>query len=151
MSETATPDVPSAVRQQELAQELGSHLVPSAPDEWSTLSYETFGVVGLQEATLQVTYADGHTQWFRPPPAAAPLAHELRQVMYREGKGTWFSARFMVTRPQSLDVAFNYDDEPPWDAPIDPAHYARELEKFPRNDDATPGWLRDRTTGIGAP
>lgn len=140
----------SAIPQQDLAREIGQSLVAAAPDGWAMLTYETFGVVGLQEATLQVTLADGATQWLRPPPPAATLAHELRQVMYREGAGAWFSARFTLTHPESLDASFNYADEPPWDTPIDPTHYARELDKFPRGDRATPQWLRQRTAGVAA-
>lgn len=138
----------ATVRQQEVVQEIGRHIVSSAPDGWNTLIYETFGVVGLQEATLQVAVGGGQTQWLRPPPAAASLAHELRQMMYQQGAGTWFSARFTVVHPKSLDATFNYDDEPHWDAPIDPAHYTREMKKFPRDALATPEWLRQRTLGV---
>ncbi|MDQ6838597.1 MAG: hypothetical protein M3137_09775, partial [Actinomycetota bacterium] len=71
MTDSTASAPPSAVRQQELVHDIGRHMVAAAPDRWNTLSYGTLGVVGLQEATFQVTLADGATQWLRPPSPAA--------------------------------------------------------------------------------
>lgn len=45
------------------------------------------------------------------------------------------------TRP-SAD--FNYDDEPTWETSIDPVLYVQDLDKYPRDESAIPGWLRQR-------
>ncbi|MEH0110213.1 hypothetical protein V6N00_10920 [Tersicoccus sp. MR15.9] len=69
---------------------------------------------------------------------------ELRQLMYRDGAGTWFSARFTVTAEGKADASYNYDDEPGWDFPPDPQIYATDLQAFPRDDAHVPEWLRQK-------
>jgi hypothetical protein len=64
------------------------------------------------------------------------VAEDLRRVMYRPGAGTWFGAELTVTRHGSMDADFNYDDEPQWSRPVEPAWYAQDLEKFPRDESA---------------
>ena len=68
----------------------------------------------------------------------------LREASYREGSGTWFGVRVTVTASGSVTAACNYDDEPPWFAPVDPVVYVRDQEKFPRDEDKQPEWLKQR-------
>jgi hypothetical protein len=66
----------------------------------------------------------------------------LRGVMYQPGSGTWFSAEFRVDRTGAVDAQFNYDSEPEWDAPVDSIAYVTDFEKYPRDVENQPEWLR---------
>lgn len=59
----------------------------------------------------------------RPREFDVRVLSNLRTAMYQEGLGTWFSAVIRVDRDGQVDATFNYDDEPEWDAPIDPIAY----------------------------
>lgn len=68
----------------------------------------------------------------------------LREVMYRPGSGTWFSAEFRVDRSGRMDSDYVYDLEPDWTTPVDSIAYVTDFEKFPRDLEHQPQWLRDR-------
>jgi hypothetical protein len=68
----------------------------------------------------------------------------LREASYREGSATWFGVRVTVTASGSATAEYNYDDEPRWFAPVDPVVYVRDQEKFPRDEDKQPEWLKQR-------
>ncbi|HEY3504280.1 MAG TPA: hypothetical protein VGN37_16030 [Actinocatenispora sp.] len=70
------------------------------------------------------------------------LIARLRQAMYRSGAGTWFSAVVRVDRSGVVDGHFDYDSEPDWDAPVDPIAYLTDAEKYPRDVENQPDWLR---------
>ena len=70
----------------------------------------------------------------------------MRDVMYRPGVGTWFSAVLRVDRSGSVDGEFNYDEEPEWAAPVDPIAYLTDFEKYPRDIENQPEWLRIKLT-----
>lgn len=73
--------------------------------------------------------------------------------MYQEGKGTWFSARWVLTNHDGAvesSASFHYDDEPAWSRPIDAVNYADDLEDFPRAESSIPAWLRGRLREAGA-
>lgn len=66
----------------------------------------------------------------------------LRAAAYREGAGTWFSARIAVTADGAASAEYNYDDEPHWDAPVDSVAYVTDFKHFPRDEAHQPDWLR---------
>ncbi|MCS3781603.1 hypothetical protein [Tsukamurella ocularis] len=80
----------------------------------------------------------------RPREFDVRLLSNLRTAMYQEGLGTWFSAVFRVDRDGQVDATFNYDDEPEWDAPIDPIAYLTDQEVFPRSVENQPPWLQEK-------
>jgi len=67
----------------------------------------------------------------------------LREVMYRPGSGTWFGFTLTITRPQSVDVAFVYDECLPdvLDS-ASPQAFVWDFERFPRDEAHTPDWLK---------
>lgn len=67
---------------------------------------------------------------------------DLRSATYREGAGTWFSAKVSVTAQGAVSAEYNYDDEPEWDAPVDAVAYLTDLERFPRDEANQPEWLK---------
>lgn len=69
----------------------------------------------------------------------------LRDVSYRRGSGTWFAVTFTVTAAGAATVEYEYDHEPDWGiAPPDPAAYVADLEKYPRDEDKRPDWLKQK-------
>lgn len=124
-----------------LTEELGRSLWRAIPDGCDQVEYTVHGVASMLEE-----YADGHAPQ-GPVPLSVPdvvsdVARKLRAAMYRPGAGTWFTARFTVTRAGGMDADFNYDDEPAWDSPVDARAYRQDLERFPREDAAIPARLR---------
>jgi hypothetical protein len=82
-----------------------------------------------------------------PPRQISKLLMKLRTVMYRDGAGTWLSAEWkIINHGDSISsrADFDYDSEPDWFEPIEPAHYALDLEDFPRDRANIPEWLQDR-------
>ncbi|MEY9211661.1 hypothetical protein [Thermobifida halotolerans] len=71
------------------------------------------------------------------------MIDKLRVGMYLEGKGTWFSMEYVITRPGNYNVHFNYDQDPEITFPT-PQGYTQDLKYFPRDEEHIPDWLRQR-------
>ncbi|MGI4895826.1 MAG: hypothetical protein ACRYF3_12010 [Janthinobacterium lividum] len=69
---------------------------------------------------------------------------ELRQALYQEGRGAWYSAKAVVTRDGGIIIDLDYDNEPQWHRPVVPLTYVRDLEMFPRDLEHQPEWLREK-------
>src|SRR5579859_6302452 len=70
---------------------------------------------------------------------------KLRAASYRDGKGTWFSARIVVTPDGAATAEYNYDDEPDFGPEgVDSVAYVNDAKKFPRDEAHQPEWLRQR-------
>ena len=69
---------------------------------------------------------------------------DIRAAMYQPGAGTWFSGEIRIDRTGAVDATFDYDSEPVWDAPVDPIAYAYDADKFPRDLEHQPAWLREQ-------
>lgn len=52
--------------------------------------------------------------------------------------------RITVTVSGSATAEYNYDDEPQWDAPVDPVVYVTDQEEFLCDEDKQPEWLRQQ-------
>ena len=76
------------------------------------------------------------------PIEASIAIRKLRAASYRDGSGTWFGVRLTVHADGTAKAEYNYDDEPEWDAPVDPVVYVNDLKKFPRDEEHQPEWLR---------
>lgn len=79
-----------------------------------------------------------------PSDLSRALRRDLRPASYHEGAGTWFSARIIVTAEGSATANYNYDQEPEWDAPVDSIAYVTDQEKFPRDEENQPEWLKQK-------
>lgn len=144
---------PPVVRQEQLIAEIALRLADEVEGDWSTLIFKHRNLSMFFTGRIDVHRPDGSFAHARPPDSVLSLTDELRRVMYEPGKGAWFSARWTIAsseadeeknRPQ---IVFNYDDEPVWRWPAHPGLYAIDLEKFPRDDDRVPGWLRQKVNG----
>ena len=148
MSETDDFSVPPMIRQGQLVEEISALLPQRVDGVWSKLTYSRRMLSMYSEGRIEVSLANGETGYALAPREATSLVRELRELMYRPGAGTWFSATWTLTKDASgqvsANVSFNYDEEPTWGDPIRPFNYALDLEDFPRDDEHIPGWLRER-------
>lgn len=131
----------------ELARALFSFLTPEA----SRIEYSTSQIRGTGLTTVALFTPNGELEQngerynsIRVPFDVRQLALNLREACYRVDSGTWFSARIVVTSAGEATADYNYDNEPDWDAPIDPALYANDQEKYPRAESAQPDWLKKK-------
>jgi hypothetical protein len=114
-----------------------------APDDWEQLTVDYRAVGRYAESTGKVTYSDGATDTWEMPADLRSLFARLRAGMYREGRGTWFNARYRLDQPSSYNLEYDRE-EPGWDAPPPPAAYPDDMRLFPRTDENVPEWLRRR-------
>ena len=136
------------VRQGELIREIASLLPQRVEGEWIELLYTNNRLSMVADGHMSVKFSDGTPGGDFVPRETSDLLEELRDVMYSQGSGTWFSATFRVVREESgetsANASFNYDEEPEWNFSVDPGQYAIDLEDFPRDEENIPDWLRER-------
>ncbi len=141
-------DVPPMVRQGQLIEEIAGQLPDRVQGVWSQLWFKHRNLSKLSGGRIEFLRPDGTNGYSLPPRPVLPLLDELREVMYRPGSGTWFSAAWTLTKDDagqvSVDVSFNFDEEPDWDPPIRAFNYAVDQEDFPRDEEHMPDWLRER-------
>lgn len=123
-----------------LAKELSSFLSP----EFSRveLEYTAAGPVG--QAKVRAVRFDETSTTFPRFPQIHTAVKALRSAMYRPDSGTWFSMRMSVSAAGSVDVSFNYDEQPPTSFDFAPDAFAADLVKFPRDEAHIPKWLREQ-------
>ncbi|WP_067461782.1 hypothetical protein [Actinomadura macra] len=116
----------------------------AAPAGWERLGFEFRATVGIDSASFEVQGADGSRRKAMPPGQAVGRMDELRRVMYRRGKGAWFTARLEIERSGRFSAEFDYEGEPDFVPPLTPSAYALDLDQFPRTDEHIPDWLRQK-------
>jgi hypothetical protein len=125
-------------------QRVGQEFLRAAPPGWATgaIVYRRVGKTAESQATAQA--ADGtplNVYLGRP---ATRILKELRRTMARSGKGTWFTALVRLSVDGRMTWDFDHDHEPAWFTPTSPLHYLQEQQEFPRDDEHTPPWMRER-------
>jgi hypothetical protein len=119
----------------------------TAPDDWQQISAEFRATGRYYELSADVTDSDGsHHAWTASHDIAMHFA-KLRAGMYREGRGTWFNARYQIEKPSSYNLEFDRQ-EPTWRTPPPPAAFRDELHFFPRTEDNVPEWLMRKLSGL---
>lgn len=128
--------------QRELLQGLGQILPAAILDPWEEAHFTYAEVAEASTMELTVVRADGSSQRLNPPYRAIRVIRDLRSGMSQAGRGTWFTARYSVEPSGEYQVEFDYDHEPSFDFAVPDESYARDLERFPRNQEHTPDWLQ---------
>lgn len=145
MSDRKSYDPPSLILQQELIEQIGARLPENVRSGWVELVFTHRRLSMYAQGAISVSFADGTSGSAPPPRGVADLAQELRELMYREGTGTWFSATWTIRREsdgsRGVSASFNYDEEPEWTKVVHPGLYGLDLEDFPRSEENIPGWL----------
>ena len=111
--------------------------------------YDTDVLYPYAEEVSQVTDPSGASISTLPPDETSRLVRQLRELMYQDHAGTGFSFRLTIRKTGGVDAEFNYDNEPNWADEVDGVYYVQDLERFPRDDEHTPGWLaRELVRGL---
>jgi hypothetical protein len=136
--------------QDALVKQIGLALLRAAPEDWDRVTVDYRAIGRYSEANGEITFANNTTgNWVVPPDIAAMFA-QLRTGMYRDGRGTWYNAKYRLDHPSSYNL--DYDrDEPQWNRPPPPQAYADDLQTFPRSEENVPEWLRRRANGQQQP
>jgi hypothetical protein len=133
------------VEEHELLQQITSELLGTLPPGWRQFVMD-FKAIGRHiDGSANVRTSDGVLRWFHPPATVGRLLQDLRRGMYRDGVGTWSSARYSIAPQSQFSIDFNYEDEPDWSSPPPPESYAEELRRFPRTEDNIPSWFVQTT------
>lgn len=135
--------------QARLVSEVAKSLVAVAPEDWISIDFTARMLRGQQESTMWVERPSGREGWFEDSATMTAL-RELRAAMHEPGKGTFYTASFVLTAADgSVETRFDYDGEPDWE--MSPGQYAVDLEAFPRDEAHRPDWLRERLAEAEAP
>jgi hypothetical protein len=131
------------VQQEELLGEMTAVMVAAQPPDWREvlidyhhLGKHTDGVAGALDP-------GGTYRLWNPPPVVWQMFQRLRGGMYREGEGTWFSARMKIERPARFTVRYSWRERPSFPTWPTPDQFVLELERFPRGDAYLPPWFRE--------
>jgi len=131
--------------QQETQTELGRTLYALIPEGAARVVLTVNVLSEVYAAHVGAAHSDGRVESIRIGGRLDfGLCARLREVMYRPGAGTWFSAVIEVTADGAMTSRFNYDDEPEWTAPVSPIAYVSDQERFPRDEANQPEWLKER-------
>lgn len=139
----AQPTQLTPTEQDALVKQIGLAMLRVAPEDWEQLTVDYRAVGRYAESTGQVVYFDGGSEPWTMPADLQVLFARLRGGMYREGRGTWFNARYRLDHPSSYNLEYDRE-EPVWDLPPPPQAYPDDMRLHPRTDDNVPEWLRRR-------
>ncbi|MDQ3579753.1 MAG: hypothetical protein M3443_19595, partial [Actinomycetota bacterium] len=146
----AQPTQLNPTEQDALVKQIGLALLRAAPTGWASLAAGYRAIGRYTEVTGRVTYDSGATDDLAVAPEIVGLFARLRAGMYREGRGTWFNARYTLDKPSAYNLEYDRD-EPQWINPPPPPAYADELRTFPRDEENVPEWLVRRMATLKPP
>lgn len=139
---TTVSSSPRPPREQELLQQIGRDLVEACPEGWWRIDLRASVAVTTDWMALTVLMPDLSSPPADPPLSVGTALRELRELMYAEGRGTWFSLRFTMDPPDAFHVVYNDEFDPKWSPDLSAREWALDLEHFPRAPEHVPGWLR---------
>lgn len=115
-----------------------------APAGWQQIRFAFYSTVGIDSGRFEVMAQDWSEVKLAPPMSAMDPLGDLRTEMYEEDRGSWFTARIVINRPGSCSIEYDYDGEPAFKPPLQADVYALDFEHFPRSEENTPDWLRQK-------
>ncbi|HEU5473930.1 MAG TPA: TNT domain-containing protein [Actinophytocola sp.] len=135
-----------STEQDALVKQIGLAVLRSAPEGWDQVTVYYRAVGRYFEADGEVVFADDEATEWQVPGEITGMFARLRAGMYRDGRGTWYNAKYRLDHPSNYNL--DYDrNEPEWRVAPPPPAYADDLRMFPRSDDNVPDWLRWRAGG----
>lgn len=117
-------------------------LLATAPAGWGRIEVVVRATVLMYDFEAKARLANGAVAPIELSSDFVQGCQELRQEMYEPGRGTWFSMRVALDSQLGRQVDFNFDLDPLWEVPPEPASYTRDVETFPRDEEHMPDWLR---------
>lgn len=136
---TIAPDEQNAI-----LQKIGILILDEVGDDWEEISVKYSALSTTSTTRTIIRGADGETRKGDIPVEASSLFNELRTGMHEDGKGTWYTAEYTITKPGRFSVDFDYDSEPEFAFEVDPRTYYEDVEYFPRSFENLPEWLREK-------
>ncbi|SDH61242.1 hypothetical protein SAMN05192558_12227, partial [Actinokineospora alba] len=146
----AQPTQLNPTEQDALVKQIGLALLRAAPADWHSITVDYRALGRYAEAVGKVIFADETTEELKVSPEIAVLFGRLRSGMYRDGRGTWYNARYQLDQPSAYSLEYDRD-EPRWTNPPPPPAYADDLRTFPRDEQNVPEWLMRRMAGLKPP
>ncbi len=135
----------NAERAQQLYEQIGTAVVQRAPEGFEQVRVDARYAGKTSEYKVVALLADGSRVSVKGLPREFFKGFdELRAVTYQEGKGAWLSAAFVLSGQGRVSIDFDYDHEPAWTSPTVAGHYVEEVERYPRDPEHIPDWLRQR-------
>jgi hypothetical protein len=123
---------------------IASSLPGFFPDGWKAAIYHVRTMGLYSEELIEVEKEDGGIVRTDLPHDSGLKCMKLRAGMYKENEGTWFSLKLKLWSEGRYRTEFNYEDPPQFLFSPDPGEHLRELRIFPRTEDFTPPWLREK-------
>ncbi|WDZ91585.1 immunity protein YezG family protein [Nocardiopsis sp. HUAS JQ3] len=136
---TISPDEQNAI-----LQKIGILILDEVGDDWEEIAVKYSALSTTSTTRTRIRSADGETRKGDIPIEASSLFNELRTGMHEDGKGTWYTAEYTITKPGRFSVDFDYDSEPEFAFEVDPRTYYEDVEYFPRSFENLPEWLREK-------
>jgi len=134
----------SPPEQEELVREVGGMLQTKLPAGWQRANLSFRSTYGVDTATFIVTDSSGAEKRTPTPTAALRKMRELRNGMYEQDRGTWFTGTLVLEPPGKYQIEYDYDGEPTFVPPLKPSAFELDFEFFPRSEEHTPDWLRQK-------
>lgn len=130
---------------EELYSRIGGGLLNAAPSDWTELGITCVQAGSMAQYQAWVVLANGERLPLRGVARhVSESFDELRDLLYQEGRGTWFTAQATVTRDLRIAMDLDYDEEPAWGTSVVPETYAEDLQKYHRDEAHRPLWLREK-------
>ena len=122
---------------------VGGKLLEDIGPGWARVDLKVSMAAGVDDYQYATLNQDGSVRERELPVdrLRRPFS-DLREVLWEEEKGTWFSIRFTIDTPGTTQTEYNFEVDPVWDPSISPEVWAKDLEIFPRAEAWWPRWLR---------
>jgi hypothetical protein len=141
-SERPNPERLDPAQQDSVLQDIALVLAHNLPPGWQECLAVHSALGAHAETAVRIERLNGPPADVEGPEVLGELFARLRAGMYRNGIGTWFTARYRLTHPVDYQVEYDTAGQPDWSMPPPPEAYDDELRTFPRDAEHTPDWLR---------
>jgi hypothetical protein len=131
------------MQQNDLLGELTGMVVRAQPMGWREVMIDYHHLGKQTDGAVGVLAPNGTYQYWEPPVDVWRMFQRLRGGMYRDGEGTWFSARLKIEPPARFSVEYNWRNRPSFQNWPSPHQFTLELERFPRGARYLPSWFSE--------
>ncbi|WP_040922784.1 hypothetical protein [Saccharomonospora xinjiangensis] len=132
----------------ELARQVGRMLLDAVEGEWVRIDLRCKVLSDVHDLALTVLMSDGSSPAVAVPEGIVEPVLRIRELVYREGEGTWFSARWILDPPGRMNVNYNLEWDPLWEPDVPASSWRADLERFPRDEEHMPEWLRAKLAEV---
>jgi hypothetical protein len=133
-------------RQQQLTETLAYELGSAQTEAWDTVRMTTLVAGDRTDLRVSAEREGRFVPDQRPTTQAFQDAlAELRAIMARPGQGTWYTMNLTVHADGGpVETRFDDEHEPHFLPPVDPVELVKDQERYPRDVEHQPWWLKER-------